>query len=143
MLMSSMSSIFKPAKHVIIEKTAAELAGVFYDAGRSAGMISEYKSAKAFARAKLQVFIPKAVELLLSMLGRADLPDIMKREIFDALQERANDPTLNELGVIPTRPTEASRPIQERIVVNGSFNHPMLKHLNKPIDTPKKGKKNG
>src|ERR1035437_9241587 len=109
--MSRTSSIFKPAQHTIIEKTAAEMAGVFYDACRSSGMTSEYKTARAFAKAKLTTFIPKAVEILISMLGRQDLPDLMKAEIYEALKERANDTTLNELGVIETRTLpEAKRP---------------------------------
>lgn len=89
--------ILSAPKYTVIEKTAAELAGVFYDACRSSGMKSEYKSAKTFARAKFTTFIPKAVELLISMLGRSDIHDLMKQEIHGALMERHNDPELNAI----------------------------------------------
>lgn len=85
-------------KYTIFEKIAGELAGVFYDAGRAAGMPSEFKSAKAFARAKFTTFLPKAIELCLSMLH--DNPNVnqtMKDEIYNAYLERANDPYLKEI----------------------------------------------
>ena len=84
-------------KYTLFEKVAGELAGVFYDAARSSGMQSEYKSAKAFARAKFTTFLPKAIELCLSMLQRPDINQEMKDEIYNAYLERANDPYLKEI----------------------------------------------
>ena len=84
-------------KYILFEKVAGELAGVFYDAARSAGMQSQYKSAKAFARAKFTTFLPKAIELCLSMLHRDDINQTMKDEIYNAYLERANDPYLCEI----------------------------------------------
>lgn len=88
-------------KFTLIEKVAGELAGVFYDAARSTGIPSQYRSAKHFARVKFPVFIPKAVELLTGMLARQDLPDLMKAEIYDALIERANDKDFQNLIAAP------------------------------------------
>ena len=84
-------------KYSLFERVAGELAGVFYDAARSSDMQSQYKSAKAFARAKFTTFLPKAIELCLSMLHRDDINQTMKDEIFNAYLERANDPYLKEI----------------------------------------------
>lgn len=84
-------------RHTVIEKTASELAAVFYEAARSSGLKSQFKTPRAFARAKFITFIPKAVELLTSMLGRSDIHDLMKQEIFEALSERINDPEVSQV----------------------------------------------
>lgn len=81
-------------KHVIIERTALEFAAVFYEAGRSQGATSRYKNARDFAKANLETFIPKAIEILTDMLSQPNIPQSMKDEISDALIERANDPDL-------------------------------------------------
>lgn len=86
-------------KYTIIEKIAGEFAGVYYDAGRASGMVSKYKSAKIFARKNFEKFIPQAIDILTGMLGRQDLPDLLKAEIYDAIIERADDPTLQYLKV--------------------------------------------
>lgn len=82
-------------KHTVIERTAAELAATFYEAGRSSGMTSQFKTPRAYAKHYLEMYISKAVELLTEMLGNPTLPDLMKQEIYDALLERVNDPQLN------------------------------------------------
>ena len=81
-------------KHTLIERVAAEMAAVFYEAGRSSGMTSKYKNPRSWARAHFERFIPRAVETLVSMLGRSDIAELQKQEIYDALMERHNDPTL-------------------------------------------------
>jgi hypothetical protein len=86
--------LFKPTSTAIIEKTAGEMAAVWYDIGRGQGMTSKYKSARAYARANLEKFIPVALKHLLSMLSRPDISEHMKKEIYDAYIERANDPDL-------------------------------------------------
>ena len=48
---------------LLIEKTALELAAVFYEAGRSSGLTSVCKNAKQYAKRNVEKFIPKAVEL--------------------------------------------------------------------------------
>jgi hypothetical protein len=82
------------SKHVIIEKTALELAATWYEIGRGQGMTSKWPNARAYARANLEQFIPKALEILTDMLGRNDLSQHMRDEIYDAIMERNNEPTL-------------------------------------------------
>lgn len=89
-------------KYNVIERTAAELAATWYEIGRGQGMTSKWKSPKTYARANFEKFIPKAVELLLSMLGRSDIAELMKQEIYEALLERHNDPEL--VGMFPNIP---------------------------------------
>lgn len=86
-------------RYTIIEKVAGEFAGVYYDAARSSGMTSKFRSAKHYARCNFETFIPRAVAVLTEMLGRQDLPDLMKQEIYDAIIERADDPTLQHLKI--------------------------------------------
>ena len=77
----------------VIEKTALEFAAVFYDAARSSGATSKMTQ-KAWARKNFHKFIPRAVQTLISMLGRSDISDLMKQEIHTALIERINDPEM-------------------------------------------------
>ena len=86
--------LFKPS-HNLIEKTAGELAAVFYEAGRASGMTSKYKTPRAYAKANLEKFIPKAIEYLLSMLHNPSTPEHMKQQIYDSYIERNNDPDAN------------------------------------------------
>lgn len=89
-----MSLIHTAPKHHLIEKVAGELAAVFYEIGRGQGMTSIHKTPRAYARANLEKFIPNAVDHLLDMLGRKDINDLCKKEIYEAIMERNNDPTL-------------------------------------------------
>lgn len=84
---------------LVIEKTALELAAVYYEAGRSAGLTSKHKNARAFAKANVTKFIPKAVELLMDMLGKDSTPQDQKDMIYEAIMERANDKDLSESGI--------------------------------------------
>jgi hypothetical protein len=88
----------------LIEKIAAEFAGVWYETGRAQGMTSKYKTAKAFARANIERFVPNAVNHLLDMLNSPDYNDHVKKEIYVALMERIHDPDTAMLmeGVLPT-----------------------------------------
>lgn len=81
----------KPSSH-LIEKTALALACEWYEIGRNQGMTSIHKNARIYAAHNVEKFIPKALEILISMLGRSDIHDLMKKEIYDALMERTNDP---------------------------------------------------
>lgn len=94
--------VLKGPKHTVIEKTAAEFAATWYEIGRGQGMTSKWKSPKAYARANFEKFIPKAIDTLLSMLGRSDIHDLMKQEIYEALMERYNDPEL--ISMFPNVP---------------------------------------
>ena len=93
----------------LIEKVAAEFAGIFYDAARSSGLkiinlkgtkidLIKCKSAKIFARKYLEKFIADAVQHLISLLGRQDIPETAKSEIYEAIMERTNDEQLDTLA---------------------------------------------
>lgn len=95
--------------NVIVEKTAGEFAGVFYDAARSSGMkviklqgkvinLLRYKSPRDFARRHLEAFIPAAVHALTDILSRPETPEPQKRIIYDAIMERVNDKDLDMMG---------------------------------------------
>jgi hypothetical protein len=86
--------LWKPNSTAIIEKTAGAMAATWYEVGRSQGMTSKFKSARAYARANLEKFIPVALQHLLSMLSRSDISEHVKQEIYEAYIERANDPDL-------------------------------------------------
>lgn len=95
--------------NVIVEKTAGEFAGVFYDAARSSGMtviklqgqainLLRYKSPRDFARRHLEKFIPAAVHALTDILSRPETPEAQKRIIYDAIMERVNDKDIDMLA---------------------------------------------
>ena len=82
-------------KHVLIETIAGQLAATWYEIGKAQGLTSKYPDARSYARAYLHKFIPKAVEYCLEMLkSTSNATREMKEEIYDALQERHNDPEL-------------------------------------------------
>ncbi len=92
-----MSKIVTPAS-TIIEKTAIELAGCFYEIGRGQGLTSKSKNAREYARKNFEKFIPKATEYLLTMLHENSGASVeMKEMIYTALMERNNDPTINQV----------------------------------------------
>lgn len=81
-------------KNVLIEATAGSLAAETYESLRSAGFKSKYKNPRSYARANLEKYIPVAVKTLTEMLNRKDIHENLKAEIYEALLERANDPSL-------------------------------------------------
>lgn len=95
---------------VIIEKTAGQFAGTFFEAARSSGMgiitlqgqkidLRKYKNnPRNFARAHLEKFIPAAIEALTTILGRENTPASQKEIIYNALMERVNDQQLSDMG---------------------------------------------
>jgi hypothetical protein len=104
----------------LIETVAAQLACTFYEVGRGQGLTSKYKTAKAFARANLNKFIPKAVEILLQMLKPdSNCTPEMREEIYEALMERHNDPELNKVmpNIDVKKLIEAIDQIEKRKVV--------------------------
>lgn len=84
---------------LLIEKTALELACVFYEAGRSSGLTSKHKDARAFAKANVEKFIPKAVELLMDILAKDSTPQDQRDLIYEAFLERTNDKELSNIGI--------------------------------------------
>lgn len=89
-----MKKLITPA-NPLIYKVAAELGGVFYNAGRSSGLHSKHKTAESFAKANIEKFLPKAIQLLMEMLkphsGRSEHE---KSAIYEALLDPVNDPAL-------------------------------------------------
>lgn len=99
----------KDPSDVIIEKTAGEFAGVFFDAARSSDLkiiklqgktinLLRYKSARDFARRHLEAFIPAAVHALTDIMSRPNTPADQKEIIYNALMERVNDPDLDMMA---------------------------------------------
>lgn len=95
--------------NVIVEKTAGEFAGVFYDASRSSGMkiiklqgktinLMRYKSTRDFARRHLEAFIPAAVHALIDIMSRPETPPDQKDMIYKAIMERVNDKDIDMLA---------------------------------------------
>ncbi len=82
----------------LIEHVAAELAGTFYEIGRGQGLKSVHKTARHYAAANLEKFVPHAVKHLIEMLGRPDISAEQKEEIWESLQERMNDPMAQSLA---------------------------------------------
>lgn len=108
---------------MIIEKTAAEFAGVFFDAARSSGMkkiklrgeiidLLRFKNnPKLFARKYLEKFIPDAVKALIDIMSRPNTPEEQKRIIYDAITERTNDEQLNAMGTVAGLPEFKDTPL--------------------------------
>lgn len=85
---------------VLIEETARNLATTFYEVGRSQGLTSKCKNAKEYARKNLERFIPRAVDILIDMLKpTSNCTDEMRMLIYEAFQERHNDPDL--VSILP------------------------------------------
>ena len=107
--MSSLTKSLKSPSDVIIEKTAGEMCGVWYDAARSSGMtvvklqgqvidLRRFKSTRDFARRHLEKFIPAAVHALTEILSRPETPVEQKDVIYAAIMERVNDPDLDMMA---------------------------------------------
>lgn len=109
--------IAKPSspKFNLVEHIAAEMAGVFYETGRSQGLtpiqimaalngtsntqgLANFKNARVFAMNNLEKFVPHAVKAMLDMLSSSTVSAEQKEQIFESLQERINDPTAQSLA---------------------------------------------
>ncbi len=89
--------LLKGPKHHVFEHVALEFAAVWYETRRSKGMTSKFKDARSFARANFEKFLPVAIKHCIELLGRQDIPDLAKAEIYEALSERQNDPDINAM----------------------------------------------
>jgi hypothetical protein len=84
----------------LIYKVASNFAGIFYDAGRSTGLTSNYKTPEAFAKKYLERFIPMAIKHLMTLLKpNSGITEHMKEEIYSALIDPVNDPRLMKAKV--------------------------------------------
>lgn len=97
----SMTLLSKP-KFNLIEHIAISLAAEFYEVGRSQGLKSKYKTARHYAAANLERFVPHAIRSMLNMLNNPSISAEMKEEIFESIQERINDPTAQSLAQAST-----------------------------------------
>jgi len=97
--MSKLQSQLITPQSLLIEKTALELAAVYYSAGRSSGLTSKHKNEREYARANVEKFIPKAVELLMDILSKPGTPQAQKDMIYEAFMERTNDKELSNVGI--------------------------------------------
>lgn len=93
--------VFVPKKSHIIEDTALQFAAIYYEAGRSTGLTSKYKNAREFAKNNVEKFVPKVVQHFIEILNNPTFPKDAKEEIFQALMERHNDPTLKTGNELP------------------------------------------
>lgn len=84
---------------LLIEQTALSMAASYYEVGRSQGLTSKFKNARAFAKANVERFIPMAVQTLMDMLSNPSTPETQKEMIYQAFTERANDPDLSNSGI--------------------------------------------
>jgi len=126
----SKMKIITPAS-MLIEKTAGELAAVMWEAGRSSGMKSKYKTARAFARANLETFIPKAVELLIEIMSRPNTPAEQKELIYQAIMERTNDDQLIAIGKAAGLPE-----FEQTVLYKGDTEKPKPLIINTPKYDP-------
>jgi hypothetical protein len=99
----------KDPSDVIVEKTAGEFAGVFYDSARSSGLtviklqgqtinLLRFKSPREFARRHLEKFIPAAVHALNEIMCNPNTPEDKRQIIYNAIMERVNDVDLDMMG---------------------------------------------
>lgn len=109
-------------KYTLIEQTAIELAGCWYDIGRQQSLKSKHKTARLYAKHNFTKFIPKAIECLLAQLNDETISPIIKEQIYEALMERHNDPTLN--AYMPNNDIDITKIIGEKplppVIVNTS-----------------------
>ena len=84
-------------KSNLIENVAVEFAAAFYENARMIGLSCKpYKNQRDYIKKNFEKFIPKAIEQLTDMLGMSNYSDHVKKEIYEALMERANwTPTIN------------------------------------------------
>lgn len=108
--MSKLHRKLKDPSDVIVEKTAGDFAGIFFDAARSSGMtvitlqgqkinLLKFKNnPRAFARRHLEKFIPAAVHSLIEIMSRPETPEAQRQIIYNAIMERVNDPDLDMMA---------------------------------------------
>ncbi len=84
----------------LIYRTALSYAAVFYEAGRSSGLTSQYKTPEAFAKRYIERFIPMVIKNFMELLKpHSGITEHMRAEIYDALMDPVNDPNLMKAKV--------------------------------------------
>lgn len=100
----------KTPSDVIIEKTAVEFAGCFFEAARSSGLkvimlqgkkinLMRYgENPHNFARRHIEAFIPAAVHALNEIMCNPNTPEEQRQIIYQAILERINDPDIDMMA---------------------------------------------
>jgi hypothetical protein len=97
---------------ILIEQTAGQYAAIFWEACRSSGMkAGRHKTARAYARANLEKFIPLVVKNLTDIMSRPETPVEMKETIYQAILERTNDEQVNTMGAQASLPDFMNTPL--------------------------------
>ena len=109
--MSKFKKIIEPHS-VLIEQTAGQYAAIFWEACRSSGMKpGRHKTARSYARANLEQFIPLVVKNLIEVMARPETSADMKETIYLALMERTNDEQVNAMGTAASLPDFMNTPL--------------------------------
>jgi hypothetical protein len=88
-----MSKIKRKFAHELIAETAKEMAATWYeDAAHDDDFYAFYPSQKKFIKREWGRFIDMARQTLAGMLGRTDVEEWQKEQIFDALIKHASMP---------------------------------------------------
>jgi hypothetical protein len=86
--------------NMLIYRTALSYAAVFYEAGRSTGLTSQYKTPEAFAKRYIERFIPMVIKNFMELLKpHSGITEHMRAEIYEALIDPVNDPNLMKAKV--------------------------------------------
>lgn len=113
-------------KHNVLECMALEMAGVWYEWARSSGLKpSRHKTARHFAAHNLEKFLPHAIAIAIDMLGRSDIPVLMKDQIHQAILERINDPVIAPTNGLPDIDISKIISVQDRARIAADA----LKHI--------------
>ena len=106
------SKLIKP-RDIMIEKVAGELAATWFEAALNTPQMNTLRKKyrndpRRYARMNLEKFIAPAVSTLIECLKSPRLSVEAKEEIFNALQDRVNDPEnmtsediINNNGMLP------------------------------------------
>lgn len=72
---------------MLVRRTAKELCAAFYEADRSERFRKFWPDIKQYIARNWPEFVDPARGVLASMLGRSDVSEHVKKEIYEALQE--------------------------------------------------------
>ncbi len=152
--MTVLKKTVKPINPLIF-RTAGEFAAVFWEVGRSQGLTSKHKTARAYARANFEKFVPQVISSFLQMLKpTSNCSEHMRQEIYHALVDPINDPNLVDLNAAKKAKTLPELDIEkiikaydkQQLKFNDLTPKPDLKSstiLNKPVSLPPKALQNG
>lgn len=89
----------QPTNHIIEETAIALCAEVWEQAAMQGFVMKPYKNQRQFIKKNFEKYVPKAIEVLLTMLN-GEYPEEMKKTIYEAIIERGDYvPTVNGVEV--------------------------------------------